>query len=500
MSAAELKNKLIQLPVLQIVFTAIILFQSLIIISLPLIPSMNDSAWYYMNVHYVKTGTYICESMYPSFHEPSQYYPFLGYSFFLFCCDKFAGLFHTDWATVVKSVQFLLYILSAFLVKAIVHQQTGRQKLAYIIAIVFLLYYPYFNYCNFVMSEIYTGFLVLLTTYLFTGLQANFRTSGAVALFLVAGYSILVKPVLLPIVIVLLLLFLFDTFRAKRYTRLSCMLAVFIFPVSQSVFSKLHYGNYSLQTGLGWHLWDRVIHYDKLTPKNSAALEELRNEYAQHGKTVSDGFWWDVAKELSELGYTEQQTQEICRNIALDGISENTFSYAMNTVYNSGTTFLRPPAIGDVYSTTEGYLKKVREFSGEQQHIPLTDQLARQACFVSAPAEFQSWLIRVNYRIAQRSHYYGLLFHNRIILLLYLLAGIFNGYVLVKSRFRKHAGMFVIWLIPFAVDVCSNMLEYSQPRFLLPVFIFVTMSLAVTADHLVRTLKPQGTKRNEGNN
>ncbi|MCW3103318.1 MAG: hypothetical protein JWO09_1758 [Bacteroidetes bacterium] len=489
-----LKSALMRLPVLQILFAAIILFQAMVIIALPLIPSMNDSAWYYMNVHYVKTGAYICESMYPSFHEPSQYYPVLGYSLFLFCCDAVAGLLHADWATLAKFLQFLFYILSAFLVKALVIKQTGRVHLSYLIAIIYLLYYPHFNYCNFVMSETYAGFLLLLMAYLFISLQKNYKTSRAVMLFLAAGCSMLVKPVFLVIVLLLLLFFSLEAIRLKRYSRLACMLSVLVFPISQSVFSKTHYGNYSLQTGLGWHLWDRVIHYDKLIPTNSAALQELQEIHARHGKALSYGFWWDITKSLSELGYTEQQTQKICKDVSLDGISENIFPYALNTFHHSGTTFLTAPLSGDVYAGTEGYRNKILGFSGEPQHAPLTVRLLEQGCF-KTPSAFRDGLLRINYRISQLSDPLSVIFHNGLILFLYLLAGIFNLYLLVKSRLRKHAGLFIIWFIPFATCVCSNMLEYSQPRFLIPAFIFVIMSLTCTSAHILETIKQDKIKK-----
>ena len=80
----------------RIAFITIIIIQIIIFSCLPLVHMMNDSGWYYMNVHFVNTGTYINESRYPSFSEPSQYYPFLGYSGFLFLCDQIASLFHAS--------------------------------------------------------------------------------------------------------------------------------------------------------------------------------------------------------------------------------------------------------------------------------------------------------------------------------------------------------------------------------------------------------------------
>lgn len=485
MSKALLKNSPKGLLLLKLVFGAIILFQTLLILSVPLIPSMNDSGWYYMNVHFVKTGNYICESMYPSFHSPSQYYPFFGYSFFLYCCEKIANLLNADWATLVKLVQFSLYISCSFMTKSIVMKQTGKQYLSYLIAIAYLLYYPHFNHCNFVMSETYACFLILFLVYLFVNVQHFFKPFTASLMFLVAGYSILVKPVFLPVAVLILLLFIAERLRNKTYRQLFCVLSILIFPLAQSVFSKAHYGNYSLQSGTGWHLWDRVIQSDKLLPQNSAHLENLKKIYTAHNKEVNYGFWWDVTRDLSEFGYNEPQTQEICKDVALDGIKENPGPYLLNTFRNSGITFLIPATSGDVYDSLGGYYEKIRNFSLEQQHVPLTDKLIQQGCFTSAPSALQEPLIEVNFAYSQLADSLNLRLHNWLIMILYLLAGIFNIYLVIKNRFKENTIGLVIWFVPFAVVFCSDMLEYTQSRFMLPAVVFVLMSLAVTANRII---------------
>lgn len=499
MSAATSPNFPRGLLVLKIIFAALILFEAAFILSVPLIPSMNDSGWYYMNVHFVKTGTYICESMYPSFQEPSQYYPFFGYSFFLYACEKIAGMLHADWASIVKLVQFIMYISCAFMAKSIVLKQTGRQHLSYIIAIIYLLYYPHFNHTNFVMSETYAGFLILFLVYLFVRLRLNFKTFTAILMFLVAGYCILVKPVFLPAVILIALLFFIEQIRNKKYRSLFCIFSILAFPLVQSVFSKTHYGNYSLQSGTGWHLWDRVIQSDKLIPENSVHHDNLKNIYAAHNKNVNYGFWWDVTRDLSDFGYTEIQTQEICKDVALDGIKENTGSYLLNSFRNSGITFLTQARSGDVYDSVSGYYEKIHNFSFEPQHIPLTEKLLQQNCFKSSPSALQELLIDLNFRFSQLSDPFNLLLHNWLVLALFILAGIFNAYLFIKSRFRENTIAFLTWFVAFTIIFCSNMLEYAQSRFMLPAVVFVIMSLMVTGDQLLKT-KILKANKNEGEN
>src|SRR5690606_2722569 len=130
------------------IFYLIIVIQSIILLSLPLIHMMNDSGWYYMLVHFVNTGNYVTESMYPSFDEPSQYYPFFGYGFFLYILKGLSTISGIDFSFIVKTFQFLMYITSALLVRKIFNLISNNLIIAYVMGIIFLLYYPYFNFTN----------------------------------------------------------------------------------------------------------------------------------------------------------------------------------------------------------------------------------------------------------------------------------------------------------------------------------------------------------------
>ena len=117
---ARLLHVALENNIYKTVFISVLIVQVLILISVPLIHLMNDSGWYYMNVHFVNTGEYTTESRYPSFDEPSQYYPFLGYSFFLFICSKIALFFGIGVSIVIKYGQFLMYVISGILVQKII--------------------------------------------------------------------------------------------------------------------------------------------------------------------------------------------------------------------------------------------------------------------------------------------------------------------------------------------------------------------------------------------
>ncbi|MDF2437646.1 MAG: hypothetical protein K0Q95_2022 [Bacteroidota bacterium] len=450
---------------------------------------MNDSAWYYMNVHFFNTGNYIHESAYPSFHQASQYYPFFGYSFFLYLCERISSLLNLDWSTPVKLIQFILYLLSAFMAGGITFLLTRKQKLSYLIVVVYLLYYPYFNTCNFVMSETYACFFSVLIVFLFLKTQANYNKWISFILFLSCGYSILVKPVFLFIVIPVMVLYALQSIRFKEYSRLLALSAVLLFPFLQSGYSKVHHNNYSLQTGLGWHLWDRVIQSDKLIPHDSEKLEELKKVYRSHGREPNFGFWWDITRDLSEFSYEEKKIQDICKNIALDGIREYPREYIINTFSNSAKTFLEHPANNQVYPTTHDYKLMLANFSNEPQHIPLTDHLKTQVIFVSTKSFFSELIMKLNHRISGFRDPVNLIIHNLFFLIIYLAAGTFYLVQMFMSGFRNKVNESFIWLVPFFIVVGSNMLEYDQPRFLLPGFIFVVISIVNFMSDFIRILK-----------
>lgn len=464
--------------ILRAIFYLIIAIQAIILLSLPLIQMMNDSGWYYMLVHFVNTGNYVTESMYPSFDEPSQLYSFFGYGFFLYLLKGLSAISGIDFSFMVKTFQFIMYITSALLVRNIFNLITNNIKMAYVMGIIFLLYYPYFNFTNLVMSETYATFLILLTVYLFAKNQYNFNKMTTAVMFLLAGYMILVKPVLLPVSVAIVVLFTLNILANKQYIHLLLLIPIFIFPVAQSIFSKAHYDNYKHQSGFGWHMWNRVIFYDQMIPESSENLEKLKQIYESHNKSLTHyGYWWDVTKDLSEFGYKETETQEICKAIAMDAIAEKPFTYIGNTFKNCYTNFLIVHRNVKVFKDLDGYLDKIEEFSHEQQHKPLTDELIKQSYYHAF--WFNKQIISFNYAYAGVMDNFNYLFHNIIVLLLFLLAGIHTVYLLLVSRFKKQQIEFLIWFTAFAIIFGSNIAEYPQVRLMQPAVICIVMIIGL---------------------
>ncbi len=480
------KTQMNKTVIFKIVFISIVFIQLLIIHAVPLMHMMNDSAWYYMNVHFVNTGDYMNESRYPSFHEPSQYYPFLGYSFFLFLSGKIAFLFHINVAIIIKYGQFLMYLASAILVRKTIQLITRRMALAYIISIVLLLYYPYFNYVNLVMSEAYATFLILLTIYLFVKNYFHLNGITASVLFLLAGYVILVKPVFLPASLLIVILSIVNFLQNRKYIMLISISTILIFPFAQCLFSKVYYDNYKLQTGLGWHLWDRVIYHDKQIPYSSESWKNLEGIYEQHHWPVSKDFWWNVTKDLSEFGYTEAETQHICGTIAMAGIASNPLRYMTNTLVLCHSNFLQENLYANVFPSLSEYYHEMENFSEEQQHRPLTIELLKQKDSTSRP--FWNSLIAFNFSIARLSNSAYFFFHNSVIFFFYVLAGIQALYLLLVRKFKKNVCEFLIWFSAFSIILGSNMAEFQQSRLILSAVVLVMMILSIKLNEWVNYL------------
>lgn len=448
---------------------------------------MNDSGWYFMNVHFVNTGDYITESRYPSFVEPSQLYSFFGYSLFLYFCEKLGLLFGTGFPFMVKYGQLLMYLFSAILVRNIIFSITQKQKLAYGLGILFLLYYPYFNYVNLVMSEVYATFLILLTCYLFIKIQTELKRLTTIILFLLCGYIILVKPVLLPLSLLIMFIYIITVIQARKWKYLWMVLFICVFPLSQSIFSKAYYNNFNLQTGVGWHLWNRVVYYDGQIPKESKTFKELKEIYKKEGKEFTVGYWWDVSKDLSELGYSELETQKICEKVAKDAMKEKPFEYLWLTFVNSYDNFLMNNPEDRVYQTSSEYINEIENFSSERQHKPLTDHLLKQKSSISNGKNEP--VLYFNFKYAELSNYIILIINNRVVLLLFVLAGIHTMYNYFSSRFKRNTRELVLWFAAFSIIFGSNLAEFPQSRLIQPSIIFVMMVIALKCYELKNKIK-----------
>ena len=461
-------------------FFGLLALHTAIAFSIPLIPYGTDSAWYYMNVVFVETGQYIHESIY-RFSEPSQLYPFFGYSLLLYASKKLAAITGLTFAFLVKLLQIIMYDLTAILTVKIVFDLTRRTAVSYACGLFFLLYYSYFTFVYVVMSEIYAVFLLVLFGYLFVRSTRTLSPTSVAPLCVVGGCLTLVKPALLPAVLCLVALLVVKSCRAGAWRPLLALPLLILFPVMQAFFSKAYYDNYAIKTGAGWNLWNRVIWHDRLVPIRSEELSRLRRIYHEHGREMSLGFWWDVARDLSEFGYTERETQEICWRVAIDGIREFPLGYLSGVLSSSYRSFNDPVDAENVHDTQERYRSRIRNFIGDRQHLPLANALAPQPVNRLG----QAYLLEFHDRQARRFNRFAGILHNPVSFVLFSVCGLYCMFEAVRRRFESCVEPLGFWVIASSLVVASNMAEPGKDRYTLPAVIFAFMSFVLAMNHFI---------------
>ncbi len=466
-----------QLTLLRIIFWMLIVFQTIQTIYLPLVHMLNDSAWYYMTVHFFETGSYIHENSYPSFDTPSLYYPSLGYSALLYIAEKISQYTSLDWAIQIKWFQFLLYIISVLLVKNIVQLITKRNKPAFVAGILFLSFYPFFQYTSAVMSETYAVFLIIAFIWLFVKNQQRQNLRLTIVMFTLGGYIILVKPVFLAVTFMTAVFYIINIIRSKNRIMLIFILLVFIFPSIQIMINGRCYNNPVIQTGTGLHLWNRVIYKDKLVPYSSQSYLQLKDIYLKHNKDVNLGYWWNISNDLSCFGYKEMEIDKICKDVSVDGIKEFPMTFTLLSFNHFYCSFCMNSENMIYFNDIGEYYKSIDSFSKERHHKPLTDKLMEQTCYMDIPGI--NSILRVNSFITEQFYDISFLYHNAIIFILYCIAGMFYIYKLIRNKFRKYQSEFLLWFTAFSIIFCSNIVEYVQARQMLPSVVFVLMILII---------------------
>jgi hypothetical protein len=462
----------------QYLFFSLLAVQSAIAFSLPLIPYQNDSAWYYMNVHFVETGQYIHEMVY-RFSEPSQLYPFFGYSLFLYFCKKLAFATSLSFPFLVKLFQLIMYFFTAVITVNISFELTRRKTLSYVCGLFVLMYYSYFSFVYAMMSETYAIFLLLLSSYLFIRSLSTLSSRFIAPLFVISGHLSIVKPVLLPAVLCFVSFLGPKCCRARKYGLLLALPLLPLFPAMQAVFSKANYDNFDIRTGFGWNIWNRVIWNDKLMPTHSEGFSNLTRIYKDHGREVNLGFWWEVARDLSEFGFKERETQEICKRVALDGLREFPLRYLSSVLYDTYRSFNDPVEAREIHDSQRKYISLISAFASDRQHLPVVDQLSGQ----SLNHFGHTFLLAFHNKMALSFNRLAATFHNQVIFVLFLIIGSYCVWELIRSRFESCVEAFTFWLVAFSVVLCSNMVEVRWDRYTLPAVIFVLLSFVLATNH-----------------
>jgi hypothetical protein len=447
----------------------------------------NDSGWYYMNAHFIKTGEYIQRNATPSFDKPSHFYPLMGYSGFVFLCDAIANTTSIEFTEVIKYVQLLLYIFAAFVCVRIFKELFENENFEYLGGLLFVLYYPYFNYTTILMSETYATFILLFVVLQFIRTIKRPSAKSALLLFTFGGYFILIKPVFIPVLALISIVFTIMMVNKRRYRLLFCMFSAYFFLTIQVAINRNVYHSSEMQSGKGFHFWDRVITYDKLIPKKSAALDTLKNIYAAHNQPVSYDYWWFIVKDLSHWGYKEAEIDRLCLAISKDGIKENKVPYFFNTFKNTYTNFNQDNHSLYVRASQRAYKEEIITFSGDPQHRILTNRLLKQEYLAEMP--FNQPILKLNTVYAYFSNYLLKAIHTTLFYVLFIFSGIYFLVKLFKQKFKTHVIEASIWCIAFGIMFGVNLAEYPTPRNIQPVIILILFCIVLASHQLYKDIK-----------
>ena len=196
---------------------------------------------------------------------------------------------------------------------------------------------------------------------------------------------------------------------------------------------------------------------------------------------MSLGLWWDVAPDLSEFGYTERETQEICWRVAIDGIREFPLGYLSGVLSSSYGSFNDPVDAENVHDRQERYFSRIRNFIGDRQQLPLANALAPQAVNRLG----QAYLLKFHERQARRFNRFAGILHNPVSFVLFSVCGLYCMFEAVRRRFESCVEPLGFWVIASSLVVASNMAEPGRDRFTLPAVIFAFMSFVLAMNHFI---------------
>lgn len=446
------------------IFWSVLMVQLVMILCIPLMHMMNDSGWYYMNVHFMQTGEYRNESMYPSFHSPSQYYPLLGYSGFLGIGHSLADLLGIPPFLLIKCFQLFIYILTSLMLAGLARGWTGSKTIGDLMGLLFLLYYPNLVFTHFLMSETLASFLLIGSLYGYALCSQQRNTWACCIWSLSLGYMMLVKTVFLPVAVIFFFLMAYQVLSVKRQHWMA-LLPFFIFPLVQLGLNKQIFHNLKLQSGLGWHLWDRVIANDRLIPSSSPAYDSLKKTLALTNQRPDPGYWWGVTRQLSELGYTEEECQAITLQISLDAIREHPVRYIVNTVMESCRVLVYPNEVV-VPPGLDAWQEQLQQFCNEPQHQPFCEQAKRQGGY--ATSWISGEMMTLHNRFAGVYNAIAPAFHHPLVIMAFLLSWILCLYRAIRYGLFEDGGMWLSGLLVLAVVFGSIMAEYPQSRLVQP--------------------------------
>lgn len=438
-----------------------------------------DGHWYYQNLQYLLTGKYTFPSEFASWNVPSQYFPLGGYSGLLIVCHFLAKVTGFDWATLVKISQLACFSASGLLLFSIGKRQFGPWT-GWVVALLYYGYFPFANYALLIYSETLAVFILLLSYWLVQkGLEEQ-KSGLWIAGLLAGGYGVLVRPVFLFVVLTLTVWVLLSAQRRNFRLVALALGAAFLAPLLHSFVSKAVYGNYRISSGMGLHLWNRVVAVDHLY---SADKRDVFRTLYQH-KGRPPGFWWEDAPTFAALGMTESEVDKLFLETSLAGIATAPGRYAWGTLVGLRFMLTITPLEMTNFSLPSGYFEEMRFArhnltASNPNAMPLLDRLLAQEPLYGRPmhsvstALYSSWERGFFRYWTEPLHlwaFWGYALYGASLL----------GMCWTRRRRQLLPGI-VLFVIPLMVGGASVLLEIGHSRYQLPFFpILMLLSVAAT--------------------
>src|SRR3989338_9756808 len=289
----------------------------------------TDSFFYWAFANFIKTGTYIPAYPY-NYTVPSTMEPPL-YSFFLFLAQLVP---RAD--IVIHFVQLGSILLSGYLVFRI-SESFVRKEIAKLIGIIFLLVPAHMIYTGNLVAEPTAVFFITLYLYLLK--------RGSLKYLLILGAIMTLQRYNL-IIFYIYAFYLNFRVMKMRVTRIFLIISLSILIGWIFINHQLN-GSWGLSNSEGKHLYNRILHFDRILPSYShpvfVKFRKLAGERTDYFKP-----WWFYEEALIRSTGSETGASLIMREFALAALFSDPLKYFLNTprfflfAHDRNTTFDDP--------------------------------------------------------------------------------------------------------------------------------------------------------------
>lgn len=228
---------------------------------------------------------------------------------------------------------------------------------------------------------------------------------------------------------------------------------------------------------------------------DSPAFRRLAEGLGQRRlQRIALGAWWDLAEQLSAIGYDQNQVESWCRDLSIDALRANKVKYVLGT-FTMATKILfsvKDVYPARVYGTPREALAWLTMFDTEPMHRPLGEALLRgqQALFAAgAPSETALRLYADFSDAFARAQALGL---QVVVSGAYLLWALLVVVQTVRAPSRTRILPLIVALLPGLVVLGSCATEAFIPRYRLPVEPLILVAACLLAARAVGAMRRAG--------